>query len=157
MLQDTSQKAYENEVKPTLAPRQLAVLAVFERSAGRDYTNSELAQELEWTINRVTGRVKELRESGHLEDSGKRMCRVTQREVHAWRPVAHPVVPVRAIRPAPSFYQFPSLTERTVAHTVKEHGEVVRCTCKGFRYRGRCKHINEIEKQKILEATASLF
>lgn len=157
MIRDTSITAYLNEVRPTLAPRHLAVLEVFGRSDGRYFTNSEIAQALGWSINRVTGRVKELREAGILEESRKRQCAVTLRDVHAWCIVTRPAVSPSAIKPPASLYQFPSLTERTRAHTVRGQGEVVRCSCKGFRYRGRCKHIREVEEQKVLSATKSLF
>lgn len=82
MIQDTSQKAYIEDVVPTLGERQLEVLTAL-RSLG-EATNSELSVRLNWTINRVTPRVYELRKAGKVIDLGKRPCTVTGRMAYVW-------------------------------------------------------------------------
>ena len=82
MIQDTSKKAYKEEVAGTLGHRQLQVLTALEFL--KEATNSELAIHLDWSINRVTPRVLELRTAGKVFDTGKRKCRVTGRLAHTW-------------------------------------------------------------------------
>lgn len=84
MIQDTSLEAHE-EVKKTLSDRQERVLHLL-RMAGIPLTNSEIAQALRWSINRITPRVFELRELRLVTDSGKRRCRITGRNAYGWRP-----------------------------------------------------------------------
>lgn len=50
-----------------------------------DWTNEEIARKLGWGINRVTGRVYELRQLGLVVTSLKRSCDVTGMIVQAWR------------------------------------------------------------------------
>lgn len=50
-----------------------------------NWTNSELAQKLEWSINRITGRVFELRQIGLVITAEKRVCDVTGMIVQSWR------------------------------------------------------------------------
>jgi hypothetical protein len=47
----------------------------------------------EGTVNRVTGRVGELREMGLVLDAGRRPCKITKGMSHAWR-AKHPVLPL---------------------------------------------------------------
>jgi hypothetical protein len=62
-------------------------------------TNNELAQILGWPINRITGRVNELRNPDKhgrwarplVIDGGKRHCKVTGNMAHVWR-VNPPIV-----------------------------------------------------------------
>lgn len=159
MIRNTSIKAYLNEIAPTLGSRQVLVLEVFERNPGRDLTNSEIARALDWSINRVTGRVKELREMQLLEESRKRRCGVTGRPVHAWRMKDAPVVSPRAIKDPPVFHQLPSASTRGGMHTVKESAGRVACNCRGFYWRQTCSHVRKIAAQppKFEEQTASLF
>lgn len=82
MIRDTSREAYAT-VLPELTDRQAVVLGLLERY-GRPLTNSEIAGELGWSINRVTPRVLELRELGKVRDCGTRACRVTGRTAHQW-------------------------------------------------------------------------
>lgn len=50
-----------------------------------DWTNEEIAHKLEWGINRVVGRVYELRQLGLVIPSIKRQCSITGMIVQAWR------------------------------------------------------------------------
>lgn len=84
-LQTTSLFAYRNEVRPTLSARQEAVMDVL--ADHEDMTNSEIAQALGWSINRITGRTNELVKLGKVREARKRTCRVTGRTAIAWRVV----------------------------------------------------------------------
>ena len=84
MYQQTSLFAYKTAVLPTLGEKQREVLSVFENNEYHDWTNMELAEQLAWGINRVTPRVKELRDAGFLEEKEKRTCNVTGMRVIAW-------------------------------------------------------------------------
>lgn len=81
-VQETSRKAYREEVEPTLGERQAAVLAAL---GSRSLTNSELARALRWQINTVTPRIFELRKLALVEFHEKRACGVTGRTAMAWR------------------------------------------------------------------------
>lgn len=159
MIQHTSIKSYLNEIAPTLGARKIRILEVFEQNPDRDFTNSELAQALEWTINRVTGRVKELRSVYILEESRRRKCRVTGRDVHAWRMKDQPAISPRAIKDPPTFHQLPSVSERGGMHTLKESAGKIACDCRGFYFRGHCSHVEKIanRKPKPEETMTSLF
>ena len=79
----TSLNAYHGEVKPTLKTREDSVFqAIFVLG---EASNSELAEYLKWSINRVTPRVLELRDAGRVELSKIRECKVTGRQVKAWK------------------------------------------------------------------------
>jgi hypothetical protein len=82
MPRDTSKKAYKEEVVGTLSRRHAQVLTALEFL--KEATNSELAIHLDWSINRVTPRVLELRTAGKVFDTGKRKCKVTGRLAHTW-------------------------------------------------------------------------
>lgn len=106
-VQQPSLFAYRKQVIPTRARKKQEVLAVL--SGALDMTNSELAEALEWGINRVTPRIGELREAGlvgcrnaacpnpaHLNahtdivhDACKRRCEVTGANVFAWRAITN--------------------------------------------------------------------
>lgn len=66
-----------------LGVRQRDVYRVIRRNP--DVTNMEIARVLGWSINRVTPRVKELREKGLVEEGRRRACQVTGRTVQAWK------------------------------------------------------------------------
>lgn len=85
MISDTSIKAYKEDALPTLGQRQAVVLRALEALGAA--TNSELAQKLDWTINRVTPRVYELRKAGKVTDDGKRPCKITGRVAYVWVPM----------------------------------------------------------------------
>jgi hypothetical protein len=74
--------AKHDELK--LGDKQQKVLDVFYLG-GEDWTNEEIAEKLEWGINRVVGRVFELRELGLVVPGRKRECTVTGMVVQAWR------------------------------------------------------------------------
>lgn len=82
MIQDTSIKAYRQDALPTLSERQEAVVGALE--ALGTATNSELAHRLNWSINRVTPRVYELRKAGRVIEAGKRPCKITGRTAYEW-------------------------------------------------------------------------
>lgn len=50
----------------------------------KNLSNAEIAAALNWPINRVTGRCKELRDAGLIEDKGKAYDIKTRRVVHLW-------------------------------------------------------------------------
>ena len=79
-MQDTSLQAYYGIVDKLPAKRK----AVFEiiRISG-PLCNESIALRLGWAINRVTGRVKELRDAGLVEDAGT--VKRNGYNVHTWR------------------------------------------------------------------------
>jgi hypothetical protein len=89
MIQDTSLHAYEL-LTQNLTDRQKEVLDRLRYFP--DVTNMELAVSLGWTVNRITGRVGELRKLGLVLDAGKRPCKITGGTSHAWK-AKHPVLP----------------------------------------------------------------
>lgn len=90
MIQDTSLLSWV-EVTIDLGERQYQVLRAI-RTLGQA-SNSEIARLLEWSINRVTPRVYELRDAKHgghhalIRDAGVRTCMVTHRMVHTWEEI----------------------------------------------------------------------
>jgi len=91
-VQKTSLEAYE-EIKSTLGDRQTQVLKLLE-SIDRPLTNSEIAQQLGWSINRITPRVFELREKGLVEEDKKKPCPITGRNALTWR-IVKPKKPIQ--------------------------------------------------------------
>lgn len=88
-MQDTSLAVYYRKVVPNISDKQYEVLKIFSQNPGMDFTNMELARELGWSINRVTGRTQELRGEGKytkhrdnpvLEWNRKRPCHVTKND-----------------------------------------------------------------------------
>lgn len=140
-MQETSFKAFINEVAPTLGARQIRVLECFE--TGDELTNMEIARRLDWEINRVTPRVFELREQKILEEAVKRECRITGRTAIAWRIKQESPKPAAA--PAPTHYQFRSKSDPYQAYKVAEKDGRVLCNCPGFHYRGRCAHVKQVQ------------
>lgn len=57
-----------------------------------DATNAEIADYMDWPVNRITPRMGELRKQGLVLDAGRRRCKVTGSTAHAWR-AKHPVLP----------------------------------------------------------------
>ena len=82
-VRNTSLRVFYGEVKPNLGDRQKVV---YDEIAKHDsITNSELAISLNMTINRITPRCKELRDKNLVIEDVERKCRVTGRNVKAWR------------------------------------------------------------------------
>lgn len=157
MISNTSLKTYLNEIAPTIGARQIRVLEVFEQAGGKDFTNEELARALEWGINRVTPRVKELRDRQILELSCERKCGVTGREVKAWRVTGFPSPSV--VRHFAPFYQLPSRSVPGATHVLRDTTAGLKCGCKGFLFRGTCSHIDKLKRQapRPEETMRSLF
>lgn len=82
----TSLFAYQVRVLPKLGEKQMMVLSIFELYPHMTFTNNEIARELDWQINCVTPRVKELRQKGLIEEKEKRECNAvrTGLRVSAW-------------------------------------------------------------------------
>jgi len=79
---DTSLEAYK-EALLTINHKQNIVYNTI-RHSHRPLCNDDIARKLYWPINRVTPRVKELRDKGLLVDDGKRVG-PQGRNVHFWR------------------------------------------------------------------------
>jgi len=79
----TSLNAYHGEIKETLGERQRQVKAVL--ATQKDATNSELADLLKFSINRITPRILELRDKNEVELSCIRECKITGRQCKAWK------------------------------------------------------------------------
>jgi len=80
-MQQTSLLAYE-EASTRIGKHQQEVLAVI-----RDYQpvcNQQIAEVLDWPINTVTPRVKELREMHKVVEAKKDLYRPTNRTVIYW-------------------------------------------------------------------------
>ena len=64
MVRQTSLEAFES-IKESIGKNHKTILDLV---GGSDWSNSELARELGWGINRVTPRVFELRKKGLLKE-----------------------------------------------------------------------------------------
>lgn len=150
----TSRKAFLDEVAPTLGARQITVLEAIDRL--QECSNSELAIALDWTINRVTPRVNELRKAGVVVESTRRMCKVTGRTVIAWkiRGESSPES-TQIAKPLIEFRGFSSRKNPDGAYLVRRVGNMLHCTCDGFRYRHTCMHVKH--EEKLLEGTNPLI
>lgn len=158
MISSTSRKAYINEVAPTLQQRCVQVLEVFENHDG-DLSNMEIAQKLEWSINRVTGRVNELKKLHILKESTPRPCRVTGRTVKpSILSLDTPIDPKALRQPVTNYFQLPSRSRGGTIHTLRERNGRITCSCKGFQFRGRCAHVEALRDEDTAGvATAALF
>jgi predicted transcriptional regulator len=65
MINQLSLLAYRDYVQPNLTKRQEQVLEAIEKI--QPCCNQQIAEKLNWPINMITGRVKELRDKGELE------------------------------------------------------------------------------------------
>lgn len=84
---DTSLSAYESIIDK-LNEKQQKVLAILKADWTKNaLCNYEIADWLDWPINCVTGRIKELRDKGLVVDDGKRPGPPTGRSVHYWKAV----------------------------------------------------------------------
>ena len=68
----------------TLTKRQLQVLVCIKNELGQA-TNRMIAKSLGWDINRVTGRVTELRDKGLVTHAGDYYDQETERTVNLWK------------------------------------------------------------------------
>jgi hypothetical protein len=89
MIQDTSLHAYAL-ASQHLGKTQKAVLDALRFFP--DATNAEIADYMDWPVNRITPRVGELRKQGLVFDAGRRACKVTGSTAHAWK-AKYPVLP----------------------------------------------------------------
>src|SRR5215469_1253421 len=81
-VQDTSFKAWRDLQEKLPAARK----EVFDTiSAHPNSTLTELATILHRPVNRVSGRITELRKAKLIEDGGKRRDRITGNTAHNWR------------------------------------------------------------------------
>ena len=67
-----------------LTRRQVQVLQILKNEIGQG-TNRMIAKKLGWDINRVTGRVKELRSKGLIKYAGDFVDKETNRTVNLWK------------------------------------------------------------------------
>jgi DNA-binding MarR family transcriptional regulator len=67
-----------------LTRRQVQVLQALKNELGMG-TNRMIAKKLGWDINRVTGRVKELRSKGLVKYAGDFIDKETNRTVNLWK------------------------------------------------------------------------
>ena len=67
-----------------LTRRQVQVLQALKNELGMG-TNRMIAKKLGWDINRVTGRVKELRSKGLIKYAGDFIDKETNRTVNLWK------------------------------------------------------------------------
>ena len=81
MLQDTSLQAF-SEIWPDLGDRQRRVFEAIHILGA--CCNQRIADYLNWPINCVCGRVKELRDKGLVVEAGRAKNRFG-RAVHLWR------------------------------------------------------------------------
>ena len=84
MINDKSTASYKQLFDDgVISKRQAQVLAVL-MDLGQA-TNRMIAKKLGWDINRVTGRVSELREKGLVEHAGDYYDSATERTVNLWK------------------------------------------------------------------------
>lgn len=83
-VKDTSVQAYD-EIKNDLCERRRDVYSAIIKLG--ECCDLDVAQWLDWPINRVTGRRWELEDAGLVESIGKRLSPHTGRTVHFWRAV----------------------------------------------------------------------
>lgn len=80
-MQFTSTSAYHK--LENIGRKQMDCLEVIEREGAA--SNYDIAKALKWDINRVTGRVKELREMNLVEEAYRDVHPVTNRRVIYWK------------------------------------------------------------------------
>lgn len=81
MIQKTSLWAYQRLEK--IGRKQKDCYRTIEQLG--EASNYDIAQELDWEINRVTPRVKELRELKLVEEAYKALHPITDRTVIYWK------------------------------------------------------------------------
>jgi len=80
-VQPTSLEAY-TEMLFELGERQQTILETIKQYP--NVSNHDLARILQWEINTVTPRVKELRDMGYVMENGDKTDRLTGRRVMKW-------------------------------------------------------------------------
>lgn len=81
-VQTTSREAY-SKIIPKLPQCQYEVwFCLWKNPYG--LTNAEIAYYLQWPINRVTPRVKELRDLGYVHYYAQRQCKITGSTANVW-------------------------------------------------------------------------
>ncbi len=83
-IQATSLQAYDELVNAGELGRQQQLVFDIIRHHSNGMTNAEIAEELRWSINRVTPRVFELREKGFVSEICRRSCRMTGHKAIVW-------------------------------------------------------------------------
>ena len=78
---ESYKKLYDEGVISKRQAQVLKVIAVDLKQA----TNRMIAKHLDWDINRVTGRVSEVREKGLVEHAGDFYDSATERTVNLWK------------------------------------------------------------------------
>tara|TARA_R110001592_G_scaffold154380_1_gene383316 strand:- start:3115 stop:3378 length:264 start_codon:yes stop_codon:yes gene_type:complete len=85
MVNQKSKESYQQLFdKGSITKRHAQVLKVLKVELGQA-TNRMIAKKLDWDINRVTGRVSELREKGLVEHAGDYYDSATNRTVNLWK------------------------------------------------------------------------
>jgi|TARA_R110000787_G_scaffold96885_2_gene200414 DNA-binding MarR family transcriptional regulator len=85
MVNQKSIESYRQLVADgTMSTRQYQVLQCLKEELGMG-TNKMIAKSLGWDINRVTGRVTELREKGLVVHAGDHYDEDTNRTVNLWK------------------------------------------------------------------------
>jgi len=85
MVNQKSKESYQQLFDDgVISKRQAQVLTVLKTDLGQA-TNRMIAKKLDWDINRVTGRVSELREKGLVEHAGDYYDSATERTVNLWK------------------------------------------------------------------------
>ena len=70
------------EIAPKLGRMQKEVFNLLKEG---EFTNSEIAARLGWTINRTTPRTNELVKKEYAEEASRRKCSITGRKCIAWK------------------------------------------------------------------------
>ena len=85
MVNQKSKESYQQLFDDgVISKRHAQVLKVLKMDLGQA-TNRMIAKKLDWDINRVTGRVSELREKGLVENAGDYYDSSTNRTVNLWK------------------------------------------------------------------------
>lgn len=80
---DTRNEAY-HDLMPTITTSRQRVYEII-KSNPNGLTNNEIASILHIQINRVTGRVFELRQMNLVVDGGARICTQSNKRCHIWK------------------------------------------------------------------------
>ena len=83
-VRDTSRMSY-NKLKATgkLNRQQAQIMAYIEANPGRNWTRQELAAEIKYGINVLSGRARELLDMKALKELPRRTCKITGEPAHA--------------------------------------------------------------------------